>query len=287
MAKKKTNPPKFDRCVKDVKRKGGAANAYAVCTAAGTRNRGKRPKANKTGSVFTGVSRRKRKNFVPIAGGAELLAQQGPVLLQRVGRELRIIPAGKNGKRAANRSTGRKAMVKRVAKRSTRRNAGRRNPLDESRKVYAEFHGRESEQTVEITTPIHQHTYLSGIGELEKLVIRSRTGHEVILSQFGGAILAQNEKPNKKPQLYIEGGDQAVDLQKFGIGEPVHEEEVLGELVQIHYYTVKDHLGNEGGEAVYFHKFSKPYPTVNYDTVNRLLTISGGKYSILVEGISD
>ena len=32
------NPAKFDRCVRDVKRKGGRVNAYAVCTAAGTRS---------------------------------------------------------------------------------------------------------------------------------------------------------------------------------------------------------------------------------------------------------
>ena len=36
------NPAKFDRCVKEVQAKGGAANAYAVCTAAGARNPGKR-----------------------------------------------------------------------------------------------------------------------------------------------------------------------------------------------------------------------------------------------------
>ena len=32
------NPAKFDRCIKEVKAKGGDVNAYAVCTAAGTRN---------------------------------------------------------------------------------------------------------------------------------------------------------------------------------------------------------------------------------------------------------
>ena len=32
------NPAKFDRCVKEVQARGGDANAYAVCTAAGTRN---------------------------------------------------------------------------------------------------------------------------------------------------------------------------------------------------------------------------------------------------------
>jgi len=35
---KKRNPDKFDRCVRDVQARGGPVNAYAVCTAAGTRN---------------------------------------------------------------------------------------------------------------------------------------------------------------------------------------------------------------------------------------------------------
>jgi hypothetical protein len=36
----KQNPAKFDRCVKDVKRSKSARSAYAICTAAGTRNPG-------------------------------------------------------------------------------------------------------------------------------------------------------------------------------------------------------------------------------------------------------
>src|SRR5579883_562188 len=37
-AEKVMNPAKFDRCVKEVKAKGRPGNAYAICTAAGTRN---------------------------------------------------------------------------------------------------------------------------------------------------------------------------------------------------------------------------------------------------------
>ena len=46
---KRKNPPKFDRCVKDVQKKGGTANAYAVCTASGTR--GKKRKGNPAGGA--------------------------------------------------------------------------------------------------------------------------------------------------------------------------------------------------------------------------------------------
>lgn len=49
--RKPKNPAKFDRCVKAVKKRGKGVNAYAVCTAAGTRgkkkgNRKKNPAAN-------------------------------------------------------------------------------------------------------------------------------------------------------------------------------------------------------------------------------------------------
>ena len=39
-----SNPAKFDRCVRDVQAHGGPVNAYAVCTAAGTRNKKRRGK---------------------------------------------------------------------------------------------------------------------------------------------------------------------------------------------------------------------------------------------------
>jgi len=44
-------PAKFDRCVKKVKAKGGTANAYAVCTAAGTRKKKRNP-ADGSAEVF-------------------------------------------------------------------------------------------------------------------------------------------------------------------------------------------------------------------------------------------
>jgi hypothetical protein len=89
-----------------------------------------------------------------------------------------------------------------------------------------------------------------------------------------------------------------VDLEAFGITGPVHESEVLGKAIRIVYYTVKDHLGRDGGEANYKHKFGnekevkfkgareRRFPTVLYDTRNRLLSFAGGIYTIPDEGIS-
>jgi hypothetical protein len=195
-----SNPAKFERCVKKVKRKGGA-NPYAVCTAAGTRG-----------------------------------------------------------------------------------NKARKNPAGEAAEAFEDFHGSPSTETIVVEKQIHYHGHLSAAGELVKLVIISETNGQIVeLEDFGGAILAFNEK---RTQMYIEGGSQRVDLKSFGISRP-HDSQVLGALKVVEYYTTKEHLGNEGGEATYVHKLSRPYPVVTYDTMNEQLLISGGRYKILPEGIDD
>lgn len=217
------NPPKFDRCVKAVKKRGGA-NPYAVCTAAGTRGNGK-------------VHRFKL-------------------------------------------------------------NAGRKNPADAAAERYEYFHGRAPEKDTVIKIPIHRHGVLSGIGELKEMLILGITGDRKIRLSFKNTLLAENEKGT---QLYIEGGDQSVNLADFSIKNP-HEREILGALLNVVYFTTKDHLVPEdGGTANYKHKFvneklraPRKYvfgqkgarlPIVGYDVRNKLLSIQGGTYRIVAEGI--
>ena len=170
-----------------------------------------------------------------------------------------------------------------------RRRKNPRNPADAAAGVYEGFHGRPSTETIEITTRVHEHVHVAGLGELIALYIDGRRG-KVKVSGFetkngNPAFLTSNEK---RTQLYIDGGDQRVNLDDFGIRNPIHESEVLGELVSIEYYTVKDHLGREGGEAVYHHKFKKSCrPEILYDTRNGLLSLSGGDYTIEDEGITN
>ena len=176
-----------------------------------------------------------------------------------------------------------------------------RNPAEAAAEVYEGFHGRPSSEFLEIKTPVHEHRYLAALGELVSLLIKSVDGGTVTLKKFGKnaqgipAVLESNEQ---RDQLFIDGGDQSVDLEAFGIAAPLHESEVLGKAVRIVYYTVKDHLGRDGGEANYKHKFGnqrevkfkgprdRRYPTVIYDTRNRLLAFAGGIYTIPDEGIS-
>ena len=173
--------------------------------------------------------------------------------------------------------------LQRVAKAGKRKaNKKRGNPAQAATEAYEEFHGRQPDETIEVRKSVHFHRHLAGAGKLLKLEIApERGGDHMTLQGFKGAVLAFNEAKN---QLFIEGGDQAVDLKAFGIRQP-HETETLGKAVAVEYHTTKDHLGSEGGTAIYVHKFEKPQPHVIYSVRDEQLTFSGGGYDIKAEGI--
>ena len=185
-----------------------------------------------------------------------------------------------------------KAQLQRCAIAATWRGKRRKNPSDEAAAVYEEFHGRPSAEVVTVKEKIHFHEHLAALGELRTLVVEARDGVKVTLSKFRKAILCTNEA---KTQMFIRGGDQAVDLEAFGIRKP-HEVETLGRVVELAYFTTKDHLGDEGGTAVYFHvtgetnedgrrKMAGWGPDLIYRTLDESLEFSGGSYTIRAEGI--
>jgi hypothetical protein len=172
---------------------------------------------------------------------------------------------------------------------------GRSNPAAASAAAFEEFHGFEPSEVVTVSKKIFHHAHLAAAGKLTHLDIWGvdEQGHHV--TGFKGAILAFNESKN---QLFVEGGDQFVNLEDFGIDSP-HELETLGRLTDIGYQTNKTHLGSEGGNAVYVHKFRSTnkagkhvvvkiarYPDLIYDVRNEQLLFSGGSYEILREGIN-
>lgn len=178
----------------------------------------------------------------------------------------------------------------------------RSNPEAAAADRYKFFHGKEPEEIIEIDTPIHEHTVLSGIGTLRKLVILAVDGQtQVTLSGFKGALLAQDEGGT---QLFIEGGDQSVNLPDFGLSKKhAHEQEVLGAVTDIVYYTEKRHLAPEdGGKADYEHPFGKRrvrdengdrhvpiigarLPVAFYNVRNKLILLAGGTYDLPEVGI--
>jgi hypothetical protein len=168
-----------------------------------------------------------------------------------------------------------------------RRAAGKRNPEEAAAERYEFFHGRAPAEVIDVTTQIHEHGVLSGIGKLQALVISAVDGSgEVTLSKFRGALLAQNEAGT---QLFIEGGDQSVRVSDFIGRRAAHEMETLGPVLEVVYSTQKDHLRSEdGGKGDYRHKFGKRgtlLPLMIYDVVNKLLKFSGGGYDLPEVGI--
>jgi hypothetical protein len=205
---------------------------------------------------------------------------------------------------AAKKRKARKRPIGKRAK-ATRRAVAKgvkRNPASVAAQVYREFHGRDPDEVITITERLHVHDTLSGVGVMEWLKVAAIDGKTIVeLSGFKGALLAQDEK---KRQLYIEGGDQSVNISDFGIDpKRVHEHEVLGVATEVAYETRKDHLGEAGGageRAVHVHKLGtrrgmsaddsrrgwrNRLPVVVYDTRNKKLSLVGGTYDLPVEGI--
>ena len=263
-----SNPAAFDRCVEAVQAKGGAANAYAVCTAAGMRKAN--PSDWEAGNAVAGrgsaAQARALKEHIE---WVERIERRGRKLSKQ---ELQIL----------------KQRFRKAARE-------KRNPALASAEAFQEFHGFEPSEVITVTKKVHYHKHLAAAGELVQLDVWGidEQGHRI--KGFKGAFLAFNETKN---QLFVEGGDQSVNLADFGIDFP-HELETLGRLTDIGYHTKKTHLGDEGGEAVYVHKFRSTnrngkhvvvkiarYPDLIYDVRNEQLLFSGGSYEIIAEGIN-
>jgi len=175
----------------------------------------------------------------------------------------------------------------------------RSNPETESADSYEKFHGFRPKERITVKKKIRYHENLWACGDLEKLDVISPDGVQVMIDGFKGAMLSANEA---NTQLYIEGGDQSVNLADFGLGEPYHDKEDLGEIKKLYYSTNKTHLGDQGGEAIYHHTLGEertkrdylfgklkgrkvPRPRLVYDVMNQALEIIGGEYVIEPEGI--
>lgn len=317
----KKNPAIFDRCVQDVKRSlkkyGRTGNAYAICRAS-QKNRA-RVKFNLvpldiwTASMMPGtfeaiekqrekIARgfRKKKRNVRRKRNPEIYTGYSPetVAIRKLARRGKTTFAIAASAYSSTGGDSRKALavIKELRKQGR---INPRNPADAAREAYKGFHGRDSEEEVRIVTPIHYHKHTAGMGDVRMMQVLTDDGKARVKIRFSKPypILSMNEK---RTQMFIDGGDQSLNLKDFGITDP-HENEVLGKLERIHYFTTKDHLGDEGGTAIFDHKFGKKevgsgflmkrkfkktrQPTVTYDVPNQLIGIAGGGYTIPDEGI--
>jgi hypothetical protein len=272
LEKAKGGAAKFKAVGSDVQVKNNPAGGFAKCVAAVSKRKGVKSPAG----VCATVGRKKygAKGFQKLAA------------------------AGKCKKKAArkNKSAGARQQIEKeyqrdALKKSMRKRGRRRNPagdgIGSAAERYEYFHGKAPDKVVEITTPIYQPSETSGIGKLVKLVVKRVDGKGLTdIVNFKGSLLSQNVEGT---QLYIDGGDQRVRLEDFGIKrDSAHVNEVLGTVAEVWYDTEKLHLGDDGGDAIYHHKFGargKRLPFLFYDVRNKLLMFAGGGYDLPAEGI--
>lgn len=289
----RTNPGRqtlFDRCVQAVEARGGAKDPKAVCAAAGRRKYGQAEMTRRAVAGKRKAARGRKRNIGSERRRPPHLRLGSPTT--RCGTCSWFDP----DHHACNMFGAYPVKATQMCDEYERGEPGTKmNPADLAAAGFEEFHGYPSDEVVEVTERIHHHAHLSSAGKLGRLLIEPVKGRRFVeLKNFDGAILAFNEAKN---QLFIVGGDQSVNLREFGITSP-HEVETLGQVEKIGYLTRKDHLGTEGGTALYLHKFrttnehgrhvtikTTRRPDLIYYVLDERLVFSGGSYEIIPEGI--
>ena len=249
----------FDRCVEHVAARGSAYDPYAVCAAGGTRKSGKR-------------RRSARANYDGM--GDEPIAY----FKQRNDGKYRVeFVYPRSGARVTKILTAEKFEEMRASGQYHVYRSSRNNPYESAAELSEALHGRPSESVSYIETPIHVHSTLTELGRL--VMIKLKDGTE--LEFDAGTMLSSNEAGT---QLFIDGGDQSIDLSQFPEVDPTKEAVEYGLDKKVVYWTAKFHMGLRDRTAgEYVHTFgdeSGHQPRLDYDTVNRLLSFVNGHYYI-------
>lgn len=201
----------FQRCVDAVSARSGAYDPRAVCASMERRKYGQKEltRRAKAGSAA------KRGN--PMSGKiakkwADLGYSDGKTG-DNADEDFRIRAHSVRFRTAADRAEAHRQYL--INYEDARTGFRHRNPADAAAEVFEEFHGMPSTEIVEVTKRVHYHKNLAAVGRLEALVVM-RPGGEHRLVGFKGAKLCTNECKN---QLFVEGGDQALDSADFGYQE--------------------------------------------------------------------
>lgn len=162
----------------------------------------------------------------------------------------------------------------------------RGNPESTSSEMYETFHGRPSQEIVEVEQDIHYHSNLAQLGTLTELKIATVNGKDVTLNMGGTNIqLSSNESGN---QLYFVGGDQSLPLEGMELDsdEWMKDSMVIGVLYELTYRTEK---GFDKFELTdYYHALGEEtgvQPMLVYDTMNKAVSLVGGQYQVKDVGI--
>jgi hypothetical protein len=182
------------------------------------------------------------------------------------------------------------------------------NPEADSASMYETFHGRPSQETIVLEQDEHYHTHVATLGTCCGFLIDDDTrtfaiglsgyewnprakgpgkGHGAFEKKDDDAeevLLTSNEDGT---QLFVDGGDQSLDLDGLDItgAEAEHESIVLGQVCLVAYETQKKFDGFE--TIQYVHEFSEeskgPLPMLRYMRLNgkgARMFLDGGVYKV-------
>ena len=184
----------------------------------------------------------------------------------------------------SEKSRMRKWLDDETAKESNPRR--RSNPEDTAAEMYETFHGKPSEEILEVGETVHFHGNLAVLGELVEMKIATLTKKDAEISfADSGCVLCSNEHGT---QLYVVGGDQTIDLEKLGFtGDKLDKDMItVGVLYELTYQTAKGF--DKFKLTDYYHELGEEtgfQPMVIYDRLNDFILVSGGEYKIKAEGI--
>ena len=178
--------------------------------------------------------------------------------------------------------------VQPAPKRPARHN-GRRNPdeIGAAAELSEQFHGRPARRMREIDEPNEQRITLTELGALRALHVQPTEGDnegDAFELEFRPGVRVCSSPDGR--QLYFAEGDQSVDLEELGLAGFSRDHVRLGHCLAIVYRTRKGFDGFEKSD--YIHEFGEDNgtpPTLNYDSLNRRLYLSGGTYTVKPEGI--
>jgi len=197
---RKVNPAKFDRCVKAVSSRGrGKVNAYAVCTAAGTRDNPLPPKSQvgKLSEMLKGTHVMEPENGLKAYHAAKDSIDAGRMKddylrVTKIKGVLKnfhvIVSPGPNGSARVYRpDTQQEIFVGGVKLKA--------NPQSSSMDFYESFHGEPSKEVVEVKEQEHYHGDLGGVGVLVQLKLVTTTGYDVTLNFASPESLTSSSNP--------------------------------------------------------------------------------------------
>ena len=112
------------------------------------------------------------------------------------------------------------------------------NPQPESDAMYESFHGRAPGELVDVTTQIHVHHNLASLGSLIGFKLRTLSPAPMDATiEFSDVFLCSNEDGT---QLYLQAGDQSLDLGSLGLDNSTDKESIaIGEVWALAYHTRK------------------------------------------------